>query len=75
VPPHTDVPVIDRLDAIAEQAAELPPHEHAGLAEVMRWSPLPRGAALFDTRMDFDACRAAPGCIPSCTCIQARAYP
>lgn len=46
VPPHTDVPAINRLDAIGEQAAELPPHEHAGLAKVMRWSGLPQGAAL-----------------------------
>jgi amino acid adenylation domain-containing protein/non-ribosomal peptide synthase protein (TIGR01720 family) len=53
VPLQTDVPVIDWLDAVGEQAAELPPHEHAPLAEVMRWSGLPQGAALFDTLVDF----------------------
>ena len=45
--------VADWLDALAEQTVAHHPHEHAGLADIARWSGLPQGAALFDTLVDY----------------------
>ncbi|HYW09813.1 MAG TPA: amino acid adenylation domain-containing protein, partial [Longimicrobium sp.] len=53
IPLRTGASVVEWLDEIGERGAELPPREHAALADVARWSGLPAGAALFDTLVDF----------------------
>ena len=66
VPLPPDAAVLDWLDAVGEQLAGLTEHEHAALTDVVRWSGLPPGAALFTTLLDyqarpFDAALAAAG--------------
>ncbi|HEX6370476.1 MAG TPA: amino acid adenylation domain-containing protein [Longimicrobium sp.] len=53
LPPESTV--LDWLDELGEQLAELADHEHAALPDVAAWSGLPQGAALFTTLLDYQA--------------------
>ena len=50
-----DAAVVDWLDQVGEQLAQVAEHEHAALPDVTRWSGLPQGAALFTTLLDYQA--------------------
>ncbi len=57
VPARVSVPpearVIDWLRGLAAENGGLRAHEHAGLADITRWSGLPAGTPLFDTTFNY----------------------